>query len=55
MRWDEETRSLTLERRQGSFPGMERERDFRVVLHKANGKTKEKIVRYTGEQTTCGF
>ena len=34
---------------------LERERDFRVVLHKANGKTKEKIVRYTGEQTTCGF
>ena len=55
MRWDEETRSLTLERRQGSFPGMEQVRDFRVVLHKANGKTKEKIVRYTGEQTTCGF
>lgn len=55
MRWDEETRSLTLERRQGSFPGMEQVRDFRVVLHKANGKTKEQTVRYTGEETVCRF
>ena len=55
LRWNEENHTLTLDRRQGDFPGMERERDFRVVLHKANGKTKEKTVHYTGEQATCGF
>ena len=55
LQWDEERQELTLWDRVGEFPGMERERDFRVVLHKPNGKTKEKTVRYTGEQTICGF
>ena len=32
IRWNDATGTLTIEKREGSFPGMQQERTFRVVL-----------------------
>lgn len=55
MRWNDTTRTLTLGAREGSFPGMQKERTFHVVLV-AKGKPvgfsfdpkADKTVRYDG-------
>jgi len=49
MHWNEQTHELTIEVRQGSYPGMAAERDFRIIL--IGGRQKPLTVRYTGEET----
>ena len=55
MRWNESARTLTIGKREGSFPGMQKERTFEVVLvSKAKpigfsfAPKADKSVRYDG-------
>ena len=54
LRWDDKARTLTIGQRQGSFPGMIPEREFRVVLASETAgvglpeSTDVRSVRYTG-------
>ncbi len=55
--WDEEKQTLTIGKRQGSFPGMLKERTFRIVWvgtgHGTGVKTEENIdtiVKYNGKE-----
>jgi alpha-D-xyloside xylohydrolase len=59
LRWDERARTLTIGRREGSFPGMLAERTFRVVTVSkdapaayAPGAPAGREVRYRGEAVT---
>ncbi len=59
IRWSEATRTLTLEQRAGSYPAMEKELVFRVVMvgpHHGIGRgiadSAEKEVRYTGDRVS---
>ena len=47
MHWDDGAKTLTIGAREGSFPGMLRERTFNVVVESGAGKT----VRYAGQKT----
>jgi alpha-D-xyloside xylohydrolase len=58
IRWDEASQTLTIGRRKGGFPGMLKERTFRVVWVAKNhgigvGETTDpdRIVRYSGIET----
>lgn len=55
--WQEATRSLTLEERQGSYPGMAARREFRVTL--VNGPepdlSSERLLLYEGKPVRVGF
>lgn len=62
LRWDNASRTLTIGAREGSFPGMLRERTFEVVLvaaDKAVGFSftpqPDRPVRYSGEAVSVGF
>ncbi|MCE5299452.1 MAG: DUF5110 domain-containing protein, partial [Spirochaetia bacterium] len=55
--WDNEGRILTIGTRQGEFPGMLKNRTFKIVAVKAghgagisDAKKADKIVKYTGEE-----
>jgi alpha-D-xyloside xylohydrolase len=57
MHWDDAARTLTIEARTGSFPGMLQQHTFRVVLVRPNhgtgiaaSATAEKTVSYSGEK-----
>jgi alpha-D-xyloside xylohydrolase len=57
--WSDRDATLTIGARQGSFPGMQNERPFRVVLvvpgHGSGydlTATADQTVRYTGRETT---
>lgn len=57
MRWDEQTQTLTLGSRHGSFPGMLKARNFEIVfVEKGHGTgvdptpAPDRVVRYTGEE-----
>jgi len=57
MHWDDAAHTLTIDPREGSFPGMLVKRTFRVVLIAPNhgtgiamSATEEKVVHYTGEK-----
>jgi alpha-D-xyloside xylohydrolase len=50
MDWDEESRSFTIGKRNGSFAGMEKTRTFSVNLM---GETKS--VEYNGKAVTVTF
>jgi len=45
--WHDKTRTLTLEKRQGAFPGMDTQRPFLVTCGAA-GKSKPRRLEYTG-------
>ena len=46
MHWDDATKTLTIDNRQGSYPGMLKSRTFRITA--PNGKQKE--VKYNGKK-----
>jgi alpha-D-xyloside xylohydrolase len=54
LRWDEKAKTLSIGQRQGSFPGMVAEREFRVVLASETAgvglpeSTDTRSVRYDG-------
>jgi alpha-D-xyloside xylohydrolase len=50
MHWDEGAKTLTIGAREGSFPGMLKERTFKVVVGTGAGKA----VRYLGEKVVVG-
>jgi alpha-D-xyloside xylohydrolase len=50
MHWDDAGKTLTIGAREGSFPGMLRERTFKVVVGTGAGKA----VRYLGEKVVVG-
>lgn len=50
MKWNDADRQLTIDKRQGTFEGMEKERVFVVKFLE-----KEKTVNYTGKRTTVNF
>jgi alpha-D-xyloside xylohydrolase len=50
MHWDDVGKSLTIGAREGSFPGMLKERTFKVVVGTGAGKA----VRYLGEKVVVG-
>ncbi|MBN9388208.1 MAG: DUF5110 domain-containing protein [Chloroflexi bacterium] len=47
--WDENTRTLTIGERQGSYPGMPANREFQVTLA-GESKTGSQAIRYDGRQ-----
>jgi alpha-D-xyloside xylohydrolase len=60
--WNDESKTLTIEKRNGSFPGMLKKRTFNIVLvSKKHGtglattKNLEKTVVYKGEKTVVTF
>lgn len=59
--WNDKTRNLTIEDRQGEFPGMLKNRKFNVVLVNQKSGTGDapmkggKSVNYTGKKTTVKF
>ncbi len=59
--WNDKTRNLTIEDRQGEFPGMLKNRKFNVVLVNQKSGTGDapmkggKSVNYTGKKTTIKF
>jgi len=62
LRWDDAARALTIGRRAGEFPGMLKERTFKVVLvtpDRPEGfslvQQPGRTVRYGGESTTISF
>jgi alpha-D-xyloside xylohydrolase len=62
LRWDDARRTLTIEARKGSFPGMLVERDFRIILVGENkgvgidpSHVVDKSVRYTGSEIRFTF
>ncbi len=57
--WNKETKTLTLGARRGAFPGMAKQRTFRVILVSEDRGTGSKetekpdaVIRYTGTATT---
>lgn len=48
LRWNNSSRTLTIGKRQGSFPGMHEERTFTITLPDG----KQKTVTYTGKQVS---
>jgi alpha-D-xyloside xylohydrolase len=61
-RWNDAQRQLSVEERQGSFPGMLTERSFRVVLVRPNHGTgvemagdPDRVISYRGESQTVQF
>ncbi len=50
MQWDDQTRTLTLEPREGSFPGMLKSRKFRVIVMTPGTDAPAKTVSYTGKK-----
>ncbi len=52
--WDEAGGELTLAAREGGFPGLVQEREFRIVAVSATGREK-KIVRYKGAALRVSF
>jgi alpha-D-xyloside xylohydrolase len=61
-RWNDARRQLTLEERQGQFPGMLKSRTFRVVLvregHGTGGEataTADRVVTYDGSRQVVSF
>ena len=50
-RWDDKSRTLTIGRRQGEYPGMLKSRTFRLVL--PDGASRR--VPYNGERTEVSF
>ncbi|HEX9093697.1 MAG TPA: DUF5110 domain-containing protein, partial [Coriobacteriia bacterium] len=62
LRWDDARRQLTLEERQGRFPGMLERRTFQVVLvrdgHGTGGEataTADRVVTYDGTRQVVSF
>lgn len=60
--WDENARQLILDKREGSYPGMQPSREFRVVLAgekpfdpSAAAPTDARTVRYEGQQVAVDF
>jgi len=62
MRWNEATRTFSLDDRVGTFPGMREERTFRIVLVGANhgvgaaiSSTADAVVKYSGKAEKVTF
>jgi alpha-D-xyloside xylohydrolase len=62
LRWDDARRQLTLEERQGQFPGMLKSRTFQVVLvrsgHGTGGEATaapDRVVTYDGSRQVVSF
>ncbi len=53
--WDDAAKCLRIGKRQGSFPGMIAERDFRAILIGKDSKRQEQSVRYRGEEVSIQF
>ena len=54
--WNEKERTLSIEKRRGTYKGMSKEREFRIVLvssGKGGGVEKvspDKVIKYTGKK-----
>lgn len=60
--WDDALRQLTIGKRQGEFPGMLKQRSFRVVLVKEGQGTgmdltrkPDRVIPYDGNQAVVKF
>lgn len=49
LRWNEAARQLTLGEREGEYPGMAGEREYRIVVFSGTGQQR-RSVRYTGQE-----
>ncbi|MBV9613555.1 MAG: DUF5110 domain-containing protein [Acidobacteriaceae bacterium] len=52
LRWDDKSATMTIGARQGEYPGMPREQEFRVVLVAGTRADVRKQVRYRGQELT---
>jgi alpha-D-xyloside xylohydrolase len=50
LRWDDKSATMTIGARQGEYPGMPREQEFRVVLVDGSKADLSKQVRYAGQE-----
>jgi len=61
LKWDDAKSTLTIGKRKGNFPGMERTRAFNIVLVKpgiegeGDSVEKEKKIVYSGKQKRIRF
>jgi alpha-D-xyloside xylohydrolase len=55
LHWDDKSETMTIGSRQGEYPGMAREQEFRVVLVDGSNRNLTKQVRYAGQQLIVRF
>ncbi len=55
LRWDDRRRTLRLAARQGTFPGLNKQREITVVLIGSDSASATRTVTYTGRATTFRF
>ena len=55
LHWDDKSAAMTIGARQGEYPGMQRERTFRVVAVDGSKTSPSKEVRYAGQEVVVRF
>ncbi|HLH04242.1 MAG TPA: TIM-barrel domain-containing protein [Bryobacteraceae bacterium] len=55
LHWDEKSATLTINAREGEYPGMPREQEFRIVVVNGSNMPLIKEARYTGSRVTVQF
>ncbi len=55
LHWDDKSATMTIGPRQGEYPGMPREQEFRILLVDGSKRGPTKQVRYTGQELTVHF
>lgn len=51
--WDDNSKSLTISKRRGSFPSMQRERTFDIAIHHKDGTMTLQKLEYQGLELCC--
>ncbi len=55
LHWDDKSATMTIGARQGEYPGMPRDQEFRIVLVDGSKRGAAKQVRYTGQKVVVGL
>ncbi|MBV9267940.1 MAG: DUF5110 domain-containing protein, partial [Acidobacteriaceae bacterium] len=55
LHWDDKSATMTIGARQGEYPGMPREQEFRIVLVDGSKAGAAKQVRYSGQESIVRF
>ncbi len=55
LHWDDKSAAMTIGAREGEYPGMPREQEFRIALVDGSKVGLTKQVRYAGQEITVGF
>lgn len=51
--WDDSRHMLTIGQREGCYRGMPQKQTFRIILHRSDGTTAQRNVKYTGKARNC--